>query len=103
MRLAYWLLQLYNKKECYKQGAKKYPNIHFKISMGSSSQLHDKLDQNEVDCIFMSNYLLPDNLEFYPMGWESVYYRNYCCPIRHSTSASAHLRSITNGHWAWHI
>lgn len=23
MRLAYWLLQLYNKKECYKQGAKK--------------------------------------------------------------------------------
>lgn len=22
MRLAYWLLQLYNKKECYKQGAK---------------------------------------------------------------------------------
>lgn len=23
MRLAYWLPQLYNKKECYKQGAKK--------------------------------------------------------------------------------
>ena len=104
-----------------KNFSKKYPNIHFKISMGSSSQLHDKLDQNEVDCIFVSNYLLPDNLEFYPMdtdepmlltwlsrkrypmGWESVYYRNYCCPIRHSTSASAHLRSITNGHWAWHI
>lgn len=40
-----------------KSFSKKNPNIHFKISMGSSSQLHDKLDQNEVDCIFVSNYL----------------------------------------------
>lgn len=51
---------------------KKYPNIHFKISMGSSSKLHDKLDQNEVDCIFVSNYLLPDNLEFYPMDTDEL-------------------------------
>lgn len=42
-----------------KSFSKKYPNIHFKISMGSSSQLHDKLDQNEVYCIFVFNYLLP--------------------------------------------
>ena len=40
--------------------------------MGSSSQLHDKLDQNEVDCIFVSNYLLPDNLEFYPMDTDEL-------------------------------
>lgn len=55
-----------------KNFSKKYPNIHFKISMGSSSQLHDKLDQNEVDCIFVSNYLLPDNLEFYPMDTDEL-------------------------------
>lgn len=55
-----------------KSFSKKYPNIHFKISMGSSSQLHDKLDQNEVDCIFVSNYLLPDNLEFYPMDTDEL-------------------------------
>ena len=55
-----------------KKFSKKYPNIHFKISMGSSSQLHDKLDQNEVDCIFVSNYLLPDNLEFYPMDTDEL-------------------------------
>ena len=55
-----------------KNFSKKYPNIHFKISMGSSSQLHDKLDQNEVDCIFVSNYLLPENLEFYPMDTDEL-------------------------------
>lgn len=55
-----------------KNFSKKYPNIHFKISMGSSSQLHDKLDQNEVDCIFVSNYLLPDNLEFYSMDTDEL-------------------------------
>lgn len=55
-----------------KNFSKKYPNIHFKISMGSSSQLHDKLEQNEVDCIFVSNYLLPDNLEFYPMDTDEL-------------------------------
>lgn len=55
-----------------KNFSKKYPNIHFKISMGSSSQLHDKLDQNEVDCIFVSNYLLPDNLEFNPLDTDEL-------------------------------
>lgn len=55
-----------------KNFSEKYPNIHFRISMGSSSQLRDKLNQNEVDCIFVSNYLLPDNLEFYPMDTDEL-------------------------------
>ena len=61
-------------------------------------------EQNDIHPTVL--YQLDDDVAVQKMvsdGWESVYYRNYCCPIRHLTSASAHLRSITNGHWAWHI
>lgn len=49
-----------------------YPNIHFKISTAGSAEVLDKLKQNEVDCIFTSNYQLPDNFEFYPLGEDEL-------------------------------
>lgn len=49
-----------------------HPKIHFKISTDGSAEVLEKLKRNEVDCIFVSNYQIPDNFEFYPLGEDEL-------------------------------
>lgn len=55
-----------------KEFSEKYPNIIFDITIGGSQDILDKLNDNELDVIFSSNYNLPANVSFYPLGHDEL-------------------------------
>ena len=52
--------------------SEEYPNIIFDVTIGGSQELIDKLNDNELDVIFVSNYNIPQNVMFYPLGYDEL-------------------------------
>lgn len=40
--------------------SKSYPNIHFELTVGGFSELKEKIQSDQLDCIFVSSYSVPD-------------------------------------------
>ncbi len=52
--------------------SEEYPNITFEVTVGGSQKIHDKLQRNELDIIFSSDYKLAPNVTFYPLGSDEL-------------------------------
>ncbi|WP_089982323.1 LysR family transcriptional regulator substrate-binding protein [Clostridium sp. C105KSO13] len=48
-----------------------YPNIQFEMTVEGFKELEEKIHTNELDCVFVSKYSVP-NLPFYPMGKDEL-------------------------------
>lgn len=75
-----------------------YPNITFDITVAGSGKLQQNLDENKLDLIFVSNYNLSPNTDFYPLGSDELMLltsRNH--PLADEISVSIH--DIANEHF----
>lgn len=52
--------------------SEEYPNIIFDVTIGGSQEILDKLNNNELDVIFISDYNLSSNITFYPLGYDEL-------------------------------
>lgn len=52
--------------------SEEYPNITFDITIDGSQQIQDKLYANKLDIVFLSDYKLTDNTNFYPLGSDEL-------------------------------
>ena len=48
-----------------------YPNIRFQLTIGGFGELKEKLQANELDCIFVSEFSVP-GLPFVPLGSDEL-------------------------------
>nr|WP_317283821.1 LysR family transcriptional regulator [uncultured Sellimonas sp.] len=71
-----------------------YPNIRFQVTIGGFDELKAKLHANELDCIFVSGFSVPE-FPFFPLGNDELM---LVTPIGHPLSEhlSVSLSSINN-------
>lgn len=51
--------------------SEKYPNIRFELTVDGFNPLKEKIQENKLDCIFVSHYSVPD-LPFIPIGKDEL-------------------------------
>lgn len=54
-----------------KQFSEKFPNIHFELTIDGFNTLKEKIRRNELDCIFVSQYSVPE-LPFMPLDKDEL-------------------------------